>query len=90
MSLELFVSGHMKSLWFRKKSQTNCGKKNGLQKSDFLHKNILCNNGDKTELLIIGTPQQLNKLKVSSIMVDNIEIKTAENVCDLGVVLTVL
>ena len=53
---------------------------------DFLHKNMLCNNGDKTELLIIGTPQQLNKLKVSSIMVDNIEIKTAETVRNLGVV----
>ena len=29
---------------------------------DFLHKNILCDNGDKTELLIIGTRQQLNNI----------------------------
>ena len=53
---------------------------------DFLHENMLCNNGDKTELLIIGTPHQLKKLKINSIKVDNTVIKTADNVKNLGVI----
>ena len=51
----------------------------------FLNNNMLCNNSDKTELLIIGTPQQLNKLQISSISVDNVEIKATDCVRNLGV-----
>ena len=41
---------------------------------------MFCDNSEKTELLIICKPQQLKKLQLSSIMMDNIEIKTVENV----------
>ena len=52
---------------------------------NFLHDNKLCNNGDKTELLLIGAPQQLKKLKISSIKIENVEIKTLDHVRNLGV-----
>ena len=53
---------------------------------NFLHENKLCNNGDKTELLLIGAPQQLKKLQVSSIKIENVEIKTLDHVRNLGVI----
>ena len=68
--------------------------KNAIQKMEkciadirnFLHENKLCNNGDKTELLVIGAPQQLKKLQVSSINIENVEIKTMDHVRNLGVI----
>ena len=53
---------------------------------DFLHENKLCNNGDKTELLLIGSSQQLKKLHVSSIKVENVEINAMDHVRNLGVI----
>jgi hypothetical protein len=53
---------------------------------DFLHQNMLCNNGDKTELLIIGSVHKLKQLDISSINVDNMEIKALSNVRNLGVI----
>jgi hypothetical protein len=52
----------------------------------FLHQNMLCNNSEKTELLIIGSSHQLRKLHVSSINVDNVEIRSTDNVRNLGVI----
>ena len=52
---------------------------------DFLHKNKLCNNADKTEFLMVGTPYQLKKLQINSICVDNTEIRMVDNVKNLGV-----
>ena len=51
----------------------------------FLHDNMLCNNSEKTELILIGTNHQLNKLQFSSINVENTEIKAASHVRNLGV-----
>ena len=51
----------------------------------FLQQNKLCNNSEKTEFLIIGTPQQLKKLSISSIKVDNSIIHSVDNVRNLGV-----
>ena len=53
---------------------------------EFLHENMLCNNSEKTELLIIGTPSNLKKLQLSALKVDNVEIKTANHVRNLGVI----
>ena len=53
---------------------------------DYLKSNKLCNNGDKTELLIIGTKKQLAKLKIHSIRVNGIIIKKASHVRNLGVI----
>jgi hypothetical protein len=39
---------------------------------EFLHENMLCNNSEKTELLIIGTPSNLKKLQLSALKVDNV------------------
>ena len=52
---------------------------------DYLKKNKLCNNGDKTELLIIGTWQQLLKLKINSITVNGTIINKAKHARNLGV-----
>ena len=52
---------------------------------EFLHENMLCNNGDKTELLLIGTSQQLKKLKFNSIDVDNVKIMSVDSVRNLGI-----
>ena len=53
---------------------------------DFLHQNMLCNNGEKTEFLIVGTSHQLKKLKINSIKVDNTEIRAVDDVRNLGVI----
>ena len=53
---------------------------------EFLNVNKLCNNSEKTELLIIGTPHQLKKLDISSISVDRMEIKAVDQVRNLGVI----
>ena len=53
---------------------------------DYLKRNKLCNNGDKTELLIIGTKQQLSKLKINSIRVNGVTIQKATHVRNLGVI----
>ena len=53
---------------------------------DFLIANKLCNNREKTELIIIGNPTQLRKLDISSIKVDDIEIKGVDHVRNLGVI----
>ena len=52
---------------------------------DYLKKNRLCNNGEKTELLIIGTHQQLAKLKIDSIEVDGTLIHKVKHARNLGV-----
>ena len=52
----------------------------------FLHDNKLCNNGEKTELLIIGSSNLLKKLQVTSINIDNTVINSAEHVRNLGVI----
>ena len=52
---------------------------------NFFNENKLCNNSDKTELLI-GSPQQLQKLHVSSINVERVEIRTMNHVRNLGMI----
>ena len=51
----------------------------------FLANNKLCFNSEKTELLLIGNPQQLKKLNINSIKIDTTEIKAVNNVRNLGV-----
>ena len=53
---------------------------------NYLRKNKLCNNGDKTELLIIGTPQQLAKLKIDTITVNGTIIHKVNHARNLGVI----
>ena len=45
-------------------------------------------NNDKTEVIVYGTKQQLNKLTIKSINVDGTEIKCVTSVRDLGVTFT--
>ncbi len=53
---------------------------------DFLFKNMLANNGDKTEFLLVGSPQQLKKVDFGSIKVGNVEVKAVDKVRNLGVI----
>ena len=59
------------------------------QKKDirkFLYDHLLCNNGEKTELLIMGASNLLKKFKLMSIKVENVEIKAVDHVRNLGVI----
>ena len=47
--------------------------------------NNLIINDSKTELLLIGTKQQLAKLQIDSIVVGNSEVIPSSSVCNLGV-----
>jgi hypothetical protein len=53
----------------------------------FLHENKLCNNGDKTEFMVIGSKHNLQILETNTITVNNTEIKAVNNVRNLGVIL---
>jgi hypothetical protein len=52
----------------------------------FLFDNKLCNNSEKTELLLIGSSHQLNKLSVNHINIENTKITGTSNVKNLGVI----
>ena len=52
----------------------------------YLTTNKLCNNSEKTELLIIGTKQQLAKLNIQSITVNGTIINKATHARNLGVI----
>ena len=53
----------------------------------FLHKNKLCNNGEKTELIIIGQKNNIMNLdSLNSLNIDNVEITIADHVKNLGVI----
>jgi hypothetical protein len=52
----------------------------------FLQENKLCNNGDKTEFIVIGSKHNLHKVGINSITVNNTEIKAVDNVKNLGVI----
>ena len=51
----------------------------------FLEANKLCNNGEKTELLLIGNSKQLKELNVENIVVENTVINAVDHVKNLGV-----
>ena len=51
----------------------------------FLIENKLCNNSEKTELLLIGDRSKLAQLHIDSISIDNTVIKATDNVKNLGV-----
>jgi hypothetical protein len=53
---------------------------------DHLSNNKLCNNGEKTELMLIGNNNSLKDLKINSISIENIEIKAVSEVKNLGVI----
>lgn len=53
----------------------------------FLHRNKLCNNGDKTEIIVLGPKSKLKDLGVHAITVDNVSIAMADKVRNLGVIL---
>ncbi len=53
---------------------------------DFLLKNKLCNNEDKTEFLLLGSQQQLNKVEFDSIKVGDTDVKVVDKVRNLGVI----
>jgi hypothetical protein len=52
---------------------------------EFLQENKLCNNGDKTEFMVIGSKHNLQKLETNSITVNKTEIKAVDKVRNLGV-----
>jgi hypothetical protein len=52
----------------------------------FLHQNKLCNNSDKTEFLLIGTPSQFKNINLDCIAVDSSTIKASSHVKNLGVI----
>jgi len=53
---------------------------------DFLSENKLSNNGDKTDMLIAGSAQQLLKVEIDSIEVGGVTIKAVDHVSNLGVI----
>jgi hypothetical protein len=53
----------------------------------FLLENKLCTNSEKTELLLISSKTQLNKLNFNSIKVRDLSIKASDSVKNLGVFL---
>ena len=52
----------------------------------FLEDNKLSNNGDKTEFMIIGSPQQLKKVEIDSIVVGGVIIKVVDHARNLGII----
>ena len=51
----------------------------------FLNRNKLCNNSEKTECILIGHRQQLGKINIQSLKVDNATIHISDHVKNLGV-----
>ena len=51
----------------------------------FLHDNKLCNKGDKTEFIVIGSKNNRKKLEPSSIIVNNSQTKAANKVKNLRI-----
>ena len=78
-------------LSFKPESQTDCEQAFAKMEKcieeirTFLHDNKLCNNGDKTEFMVIGSKNNLKKLEPSSIIVNNAQIKAVDKVKNLGV-----
>ena len=54
---------------------------------EFLHGNKLCNNGEKTELLIIGSASQLKQVSFDSLKIDNVNIQAVDYTKNLGVII---
>jgi exonuclease III len=52
----------------------------------FLSENKLCNNGSKTEIILLGTKSQLSSLRINNVIIDNVEISYANEVKNLGVI----
>ena len=50
----------------------------------WMRTNLLRLNDDKTEFLIIGTPQQLAKVRTTSIKIGTDQIQCSESACNLG------
>ena len=53
----------------------------------FLHENKLCNNGEKSEFVIIGSPTQLKHVTFDSITINNVNIKAADHAKNLGIII---
>ena len=53
----------------------------------FLNDNKLCNNGDKTEIILFGARARLDKLKIDNLEVDRTKIVYSDDVKNLGVIL---
>jgi hypothetical protein len=54
---------------------------------EFLYRNKLCNNAEKTEIILVGSKSQLEKIKLEPMVVDNTNIVYADNVKNLGAIL---
>ena len=52
----------------------------------FLSENKLCNNSEKTEIILVGPKHQMSKLNLISIKIDDIDITITDNVKNLGVI----
>ena len=52
----------------------------------FLSENKLCNNSEKTEIILVGPKHQMSKLNLNSIKIDDIDITITDNVKNLGVI----
>ncbi len=53
---------------------------------DFLLKNKLCNNEEKTEFLLLGSQQQLNKVEFNTLKVGDVDVKVVDKARNLGVI----
>ena len=51
----------------------------------FLQDNKLCNNGDKTEVIILGPKDKLKTLEINSLKVEDVNISFSDKVRNLGV-----
>ena len=53
---------------------------------DFLLKNKLCNNGEKTEFIIVGRKSQLAKVNLQNLQINNCTIRISDKIKNLGVI----
>jgi hypothetical protein len=89
---EKYADDHQLLLSFKPKPTTNQNEikykmENCIREiRNFLHENKLCNNGEKTEFLIIGSASHLKDVTFDSIEIDNSSIKTVDKAKNLGVI----
>ena len=77
------------------KPRNNLSEKNALLKMEkciqdvkiFLENNKLSNNGEKTEFLLIGSPNQMKQVQLNSIKIGDITVNKLTSVKNLGIIM---
>jgi exonuclease III len=77
-----FRPKHQQDQWAALSQMEKCIK----EIRNFLQDNKLCNNSEKTEFLLIGTPSQLKQIQIDNISIDNTKITTVDKARNLGVI----